>query len=137
MFRSSSVVLFQTSLLFINSPSSAQNASFQSYCTSFTQILGPPPDITLLYESLLPLFHEAAIYYPPTNSLFMSSNQIDSNFPDTGKKTIIISRVTGLTSAADTKLESISAPEVVLANGGAKYNNALTGPNACLVWCLQ
>ena len=137
MLRSYPVFLFQISLLFINSFSSAQNVSFRSHSTSFAQILGPSPGITLLYESPLPLFHEAAIYHPPTESLFVSSNQIISNSPNTGNKTVIISRVTGLTSASDTHLESIFAPEVVLANGGASYINALAGSDACLVWCSQ
>lgn len=137
MQRPYSIVLFQISLLFINSISSAQNVSFQSYSTSFAQILGPSPGITLLYESTLPLFHEAAIYHPPTESLFVSSNQIVSNSPSTGNRTIIISRVTGLTSASDTHLESIFAPGVVLANGGVNYINTLPGPDSFLVWCSQ
>jgi gluconolactonase len=137
MLRSYPIVLFQLFLISINSFSCAQNVSFQSLSPSFAQILGPSPDITLLYESSLPLFHESAIYYPPTESLFVSSNQIVASSPSTGNKSIIISRVTGLHSASDTQLELISAPGVVLANGAAIFLNApaKSGPN--LVWCSQ
>lgn len=138
MLRSYSIIArFQIFLPSINSFSSAQNVFFQSLSTSFAQILGQSPSITLLYESALPLFHEAAIYHPPTESLFVSSNQISSNSPSTGNKTIIISRVTGLTSASGTQLESIFAPEVVLANGGANYIHSFAGSDACLLWCSQ
>jgi len=139
MLRFHSIVLFQLFLISIsiNSFSCAQNASFQSLSHSFAQILGPSPHITLLYESSLPLFHEAALYYPPTGSLFVSSNQIVASSPSTGNKSIIISRVTGLTSASDTQLESISAPGVVLANGAAIYLNAQAKSEAYLVWCSQ
>jgi gluconolactonase len=137
MSQSYSTVLFYTVLFFINSFSSAQNVSFQSLSTSFAQILGPSPGITLLYESSLPLFHEAALYYPPTESLFVSSNQIVSDSPSTGNKTIIISRVTGLTSASDTQLETIFGPEVVLANGAAIYISDLAGSDPYLMWCSQ
>jgi gluconolactonase len=137
MLCSHSIVLFKLFLISTNSFSYAQNVSFQSLSPSFAQILGPSPDITLLYESSLPLFHEAALYYPPTKSLFVSSNQIAANSPSTGNKSIIISRVTGLNSASDTQVESISAPGVVLANGAAIYLNASVESDAYLVWCSQ
>lgn len=40
----------------------------------FKSILGPSPNLTVVINQSLPLFHEACIYHPPSDSLFVVSD---------------------------------------------------------------
>ena len=117
-----------------------QAATFQSLLPEFDAILGPSPKLTLLYTAKdSPLFHEGAIYYPPTKSLFVSSNQFNTASPSsaTNNKQIRISRVSGLDSPSSIKVESIPAPGIPLPNGGVRFLPASNGSSGKLLWCAQ
>ena len=105
----------------------AQKSSFQSYSSGFSsQILGAHPSITVLKQSKLPLFHEAAVYFPPTKSLFINSDTINDPSVNGNKSTILISRVSGLGSPASVTVETINVPNVPFLHSGHRY---ITSPN--------
>lgn len=118
----------------------AQSSAFQTFRPEFSAILGAAPRLTLLYESpSIPLFHEAAIYYPPTKSLFVSSNQFNTTTPSpaTANKQIIITRVSGLDAPANVKVETINAPGIPLPNGGIRWIPSTDNSTDQLLWCAQ
>ncbi|KAK2758005.1 hypothetical protein FQN54_004411 [Arachnomyces sp. PD_36] len=133
------LVFLAASLLMLSRVAIALDDHFQVISPEFNSVLGSHPTLTLLYTAKKPLFHEGAIYDPPTKSLFVSSNQIDTKAPSpvTNDKLIIISRVSGLYSPSSVKIEQILAPEIPLPNGGVRYLPSPDGSNNKLLWCAQ
>ena len=71
---------------------------------SFHELLGPSPDVIELTKSPDQLFHEAAVYHAPTQSLWVISDQIPL-----GNDTIrYTSRITGLESPQTVRVERIN-----------------------------
>jgi gluconolactonase len=101
----------------------AENNSlpFIIHDAAFKQILGPNPklDCLLTYISH-PLAHEAGVFIPSTNELFITSNQ----FPDAeGKKQIQISKVR--IGQGECFSEVINTESVPMANGGINYQDGI------------
>lgn len=135
MPSSSSVVLGALLAVSGITSSVAQNTSFYYASAGFSSILGSHPKVTLLAEDDQPLFHEGAVYYPPTSSLFVTSDTIPD--PSTANSTMqLISHVTGnLTSAATVTVTPLNdtTRQIPFALGGYRY---LSSSNL-LVWAAQ
>lgn len=95
---------------------------FKIYNEEFKEILGPNPKLEcLLEDQTCPFAHEAGVFIPEDNTLFITSNQFPH--PDTGEKTIQISKVTlGNGSATCEKIETENVP---MANGGVNYQGGV------------
>ncbi|CAG7961365.1 unnamed protein product [Penicillium nalgiovense] len=97
-------------------------SAFSAYDRSFLALLGPTPKLEVLLENkTYPFAHEASVYIPTTNDLFMSSNY----FNDTaGLKTITISKVTLPENGEDKPIFSEMLDTTIpMANGGINYVN--------------
>lgn len=70
------------------------NAAFLQYHPDFSQIISTKPKLELLagHDKDWPWAHEAGIYIKSSNSIFVTSNQIDSDRHE-GEKDIILSEV--------------------------------------------
>ncbi|KAF2129985.1 calcium-dependent phosphotriesterase [Dothidotthia symphoricarpi CBS 119687] len=65
---------------------------YQVYNDKFNDILGGRADLQLAHQEDFPFAHEAGVYLPKSDTLYVTSNQI---MPPTGQeKTIIISKLT-------------------------------------------
>ncbi|KAL2050537.1 hypothetical protein ABVK25_009206 [Lepraria finkii] len=74
-----SEALRQSSLV---SPTAPQPKPFLIYHDSFLSVLGLNPTLQCLIEdNRAPFFHEAGIFHPPTNTLFVTSNQLEDSSP--------------------------------------------------------
>jgi len=105
----------------------AQDVSFKSYSSKFDQIVGSNPKSIMLKQSKLPLFHEAAVYYHPTRSLFITSDQINDPSVNNNKTTILIQRVSGLDSPSNCTVETINVPNIPYPNSGHPYITSKSG----------
>jgi hypothetical protein len=109
----------------------AQDSSFQSYSKNFSsQILGSGATVTILKQVKLPLFHEAAVYFPPTKSLFITSDYINDPSINSNKSTVLISRVSGLDHPANVTVETINIPTIPFPNSGYRYITSRNGKAA-------
>ncbi|KAL8951358.1 MAG: hypothetical protein Q9222_002659 [Ikaeria aurantiellina] len=111
------------------SPSSPQPRPFLIYHDSFLNLLGPSPSLSLLIsDPRAPYFHEAGVFHAPTNTLFVTSNQIADSSPDavtTHNKTIVITKVEFF-SPTDFTRDKVRCPERnYMANGGTNYRDGL------------
>lgn len=108
---------------------SSDGIKFISHDPSFKGIIGDNPSYRLLAESPdgLPLYHEACIYHPSSNSVYVTSNQIPN--PD-GSKYVSLTRVylprddlTSETSTIRTEVVTPSALSNSMLNGGVNYDD--------------
>lgn len=99
-------------------------SSFTTYHEDFKAILGPSPKLDVLLENKeYPFAHEAGVFIPSENSLFITSNQyVDPLSPPTKK--IQISKVT-LPDNDPIRCEEIFPESVPMANGGVNYKNGI------------
>jgi gluconolactonase len=106
----------------------AENKStpFVIHDAAFKQVLGPNPKLHCLLTYIShPLAHEAGVFIPSTNELFITSNQ----FPDPdGKRQIQISKVR--VGQGQCFSEVIRTDSVPMANGGVNYSSGI-------VFCAQ
>lgn len=89
-------------------------------------IFGDEPKLELLLEdNERPFAHEAGVFIPEHNCLYITSNQYQH--PATGKKHIHISRVQLPSKADSTKAEcsEIEVKNVHMANGGVNYKDGV------------
>jgi len=111
------------------SPSAPQPRPFLIYHDSFLSLLGPSPSLQLLiHDPRAPYFHEAGVFHPPTNTLFVTSNQLADPSPDavvTRHQTIVITKIEFF-SPTDFTRDKVRCPErQYMANGGANYRDGL------------
>lgn len=110
-------------------PSDPQPKPFLIYHDSFLSLLSPNPQLQLLiHDPRAPYFHEAGVFYPPTNTLFITSNHIPDASPDavtTHNKTIVITKIEFF-SPTDFTRDKVRCPERnFMANGGTNYREGL------------
>jgi hypothetical protein len=92
----------------------AQNFSFQSLSSTFSsQVLGGHSSVTILKQAKLPIFHKAAVYFPPTKSLFISFDQINDPSINSNKSTIFISQVSSLDTPNKVTVEATNVPNIL------------------------
>lgn len=111
------------------SPQAPQPKPFLIYHDSFLPLLGPNPTLQLLIDDpRAPYFHEAGVFHPPTNTLFLTSNELEDSSPDavtTRQKTIVITKVE-LFSPTDFTRDKVRCPERnYMACGGTNYRDGL------------
>jgi len=109
--------------------SNTNNRPFLVYDDSFLNLLGPNPQLELLIEDQrAPYFHEAGVFHAPTNTLFITSNQIRDKDPaavSTANKTIVITKIEFF-SPKDFTRDKVRCPERnYMANGGVNYRDGL------------
>lgn len=106
---------------------------FLIYHDSFLSLLGPSPTLQVLIDdSRERFFHEAGVFYPPTNTLFITSNLIADHSPDavsTDNKTILITKIE-IFSPTDFTRDKVRGSEGssvrnLMANGGTNYRDGL------------
>ncbi len=106
-------------------------ASFKSHHPSFQAVLGSSPNIILLQDDTdgLAIFHEACIYHAATNSVFITSNQIQlsgrHSDSSTSNKTVIVTRVFDHNDQTKATCVDSTPPDLVMANGGVNYKSGL------------
>lgn len=99
---------------------------FKIYDEAGRTIFGTAPKLELLLENPnCPFAHEAGVFIPEHNTLFITSNQYDH--PTTQKRHIHISRITlpkdtHTTEATCTEIETNNVP---LPNGGVNYKDGV------------
>lgn len=99
-----------------NSPESPFVVASQS----FTSILGAHPRITVIFNTTLPLFHEAGIYHPPSDSLFAVSDTINDPSIENNQTTQILVHIANISTSTPkyTILTNISLSHPT---SGARY----------------
>lgn len=96
-------------------------SNFSIYNAEFLHVLGSAPKLELLLENdEFPFAHEASVYIPSTDSLFMSSNLFVD--PITNKSTI---RVTKVNVSAHPVTAEIINTTIPLPNGGVNNGNGI------------
>lgn len=96
--------------------SKSTNTSFQAHDERFSAIIGPDPSLELIAENHdYPFAHEAGVYNPTTNDLFITSNRCIS---PNGQQNVHITRVN--LSQNPVAREEIPT-EIAMANGGINY----------------
>ena len=110
-------------------PEAPQPKPFLIYHDSFLTLLGPNPSLQcLIHDPRAPYFHEAGVFHPPTNTLFVTSNQLDDPSPDavtTRNKTIVVTKIEFF-SPTDFTRDRVRCPERnYMASGGTNYREGL------------
>ncbi|KAI9821167.1 MAG: hypothetical protein M1827_003901 [Pycnora praestabilis] len=103
------------------------NAPFLIYDNQFVALLGPNPTLEVLIDDpRAPFFHEAGVFIPDSNEIFITSNQIkDPSAVSTGGKTIQITKIE-LFSDRDLDRHKVRCPtKVFMANGGVNYKGGI------------
>jgi gluconolactonase len=109
------------SLSHVAQANSSVPSAFAVYNTSFIDIIGQAPKLDLLVENNdYPFAHEASVYIPTTDELFMSSNMFID--PTTNKTTIKVSKVTLSKHPLTAEIVNTTVP---MPNGGVNYGNGI------------
>lgn len=105
---------------------SSYPASFRVYDEGAHAVLGDSPKLELLFENNdYPFAHEAGVFIPESNTLFVTSNQY--LHPQTKKIHIHITRI-ALPSSPDsteTSCTEITAENIPLPNGAVNYKDGI------------
>ncbi|KAE8419623.1 calcium-dependent phosphotriesterase [Aspergillus pseudocaelatus] len=110
------------------SPSSLIPSTFAVYDNRFLDIIGPAPKLEVILENdTYPFAHEAGVFIPNTNELYLSSNQFID--PATQQKTIVITKVNLGNDSAPVTAEILNT-DIPMANGGINYEDGI-------LWCGQ
>lgn len=99
-----------------------QTPQLRAFDDSFRELIGPALDITLALEEDFPFAHEAGVYIPHLDALFVTSNQFTPK--DQKEKTIVISKLSRGADGSWTR-EEITAPAVPYGNGGINYKDGI------------
>lgn len=107
----------------------ASPTPFIQYQLGFNDIVGPEPRLRLIAEYDWPWAHEAGIYHPALNSLFVTSNRLISKADttsesDTGTQDIIVSQVV-LTDPPTVNFLKREQHGLRMANGGTAYKDGM------------
>lgn len=103
----------------------ADPSPFVAYHAGVADLFGPSPTLELLYENQdCPFAHEAGVFIDTDNTLFITSNQYCH--PQTGKKTIHITKVTLPSTKGDAvRCEEICPEGLHMANGAVNYQDGV------------
>jgi gluconolactonase len=98
-------------------------SDFTVFDERFHQLLGPSPTLELLLEHHeYPFAHEAGVYLPSTNEIFITSNQFTTS---SGNRCIQISKITVGDGSQKATREEIPSDGVPMANGGINYKDGI------------
>ncbi|KAJ5717854.1 hypothetical protein N7488_003500 [Penicillium malachiteum] len=97
------------------------SSAFSVYDNAFYNILGSAPKLEVILENdAFPFAHEASVYVPTTDQLFMSSNLYTD--PVTNQSTIKISKVNVTAHPVTAEIVNSTIP---LPNGGVNHNGGI------------
>ncbi|KAF4765832.1 hypothetical protein HAV15_003945 [Penicillium sp. str.  len=115
-----------TSLAHAASPASTSIPSaFTVYDNGFYNILGSAPKLEVILENNdLPFAHEASVYVPTTDELFVSSNMFTD--PVTNETTIKISKVNVTANPVTAEILNSTIP---MPNGGVNHDGGILWTN--------
>ncbi|KAI8680758.1 SGL domain-containing protein [Fusarium sp. Ph1] len=92
----------------------------------FRDILGPEPSLQLLLQiDEFPFAHEAGVFLPDKNKLFVTSNQFKDHSGHSGEKTVQVSKISLGGDNGPVKLEKIKCDLIHMANGGVNYQDGI------------
>jgi len=94
----------------------------QAYSEVFNSILGQSPSLTVALSDDFSVFHEAGVYVPHLDAVFITSNQ----FVPLGQKnkTVVISKLSRKPDGSWIR-EEIDVPTIPMANGGINYKEGV------------
>lgn len=101
-------------------------SEFKVYDDAARALFGPSPKLELLLENNeYPFAHEAGVFIPEENALYITSNQY--KHPKTNQPHIQICRVTlpPDVHSIETQCEEIEASNIPLPNGGVNYKDGI------------
>ena len=109
---------------------------FLTHDARFTAILGPNPTLSLLHENHdYPFAHEAGVFIPRDNTLFITSNHLVN--PATDTRHVQISKVSlNRTHDAETVTSTVTelpSSSLPMGNGGVNSHN----PDEAVLFCAQ
>ncbi|KAK4939459.1 hypothetical protein LTR10_020265 [Elasticomyces elasticus] len=78
--------------------SSSAVSPFVISSPAFETILGSNPTLSVVFNRTLPLFHEAGIYHPPTDSMFVVSDTFSDPTITNGQEVQVLVHVTNLST---------------------------------------
>jgi gluconolactonase len=107
-----------------NATSEPESPYFAIYHTAFEDILGPEPSITLAVEQDWPFAHEAGVYIPDQDAVFVTSNRLGDGLSSSIKINKVSRNENGTWSS-----EQIPT-DVQMGNGGINH-----GPG--ILFCAQ
>ncbi|OMP84410.1 Gluconolactonase [Diplodia seriata] len=98
-------------------------SAFITHHDSFNALLGSEPKLELLLEdSSYPFAHEAGVFIPSMNSLFITSNRITD---PTGQQRVQISKITIDDASGRVYRLDLPEPTIPMANGGVNYKDGI------------
>lgn len=96
---------------------------FVTFDKRFSQLLGPEPTLEPLLElDEYPFAHEAGVYLPSTDEIFITSNQFTNS---SGKKCVQISKITLRDDSGKASREEIPSDQIPMANGGINFKEGI------------
>lgn len=93
---------------------------FQSFDPAFEALTGANPTVELLIEKDYAFAHEAGVFIPHTNELFITSNQLSGHG---GQREVQISRIRFREDGSVMSDEAVNCPDIVMANGGVNWKD--------------
>jgi gluconolactonase len=95
---------------------------FKAFDDRFHILLGSIPTLELLLENdQYPFAHEAGVFLPSTNELFITSN----HFFKESQRCVQISKVTLGNGASGISCEEVPSNKIAMANGGVNHENGI------------
>ncbi|THY28048.1 calcium-dependent phosphotriesterase [Aureobasidium pullulans] len=99
---------------------STHGAGFLSYENSFNEIIGQSAGLKCVLEDDIPFAHEAGVYFPEQDSLFVTSNRFKTEQEDEGS--ILIHK---LNRNSDLWTKEQVPADITMANGGVNYQHGI------------
>ncbi|KAI1142443.1 calcium-dependent phosphotriesterase [Hypoxylon sp. FL0543] len=111
------------------------NKPFHIFDDEFYDVLGPNPTLTLIANSgTNPMFHEAAVWYPPADEMFFVQNAGAAAAGTGLNKSNVIQKISLQEAAAvsntrnatgSVKVQTVDAPAILNSNGATNYRGQL------------
>jgi gluconolactonase len=96
--------------------------SVHSLDPAFDALLGTNPTIECLLTVDEPLFHEAAVFDPATDQLYVTSNRL---IDGSGNQRVQISRVHLKDDSSQVSMAEFSCANIAMGNGGVNYKDGM------------
>ncbi|OTB05349.1 hypothetical protein M426DRAFT_72879 [Hypoxylon sp. CI-4A] len=98
-------------------------SAWQQFHPAFESIIGNDPQLELLLEfDEYPFAHEAGVFIPEKDELFITSNQFQDPH---GNRTVRISKCTVNQKGGEVKREEIDGEIIHMGNGGVNYRDGI------------
>lgn len=94
---------------------------FVIYNEKFNEMLGAHADLKLALQESFPFAHEAGVYFPSTDSVYVTSNQFE--MPTRGDKVVVISKLSRNLYGEWTRHQVPN--EIRMPSGGVRYDDGI------------